>query len=69
MFSCKLNPVSAVPMPVRLLRVLRHELAADGEVEDGLAEVLDLVGAGGEGGEVVEGEAGMGAEVGRDRAR
>ena len=28
-----------------VVRVLRHELAADGEVEDGLAELLDLVGA------------------------
>ena len=45
-----------------ILRVLRHEFAADGEVEDGLAELLDLVGAGGEGGEGVEGEAGVAGE-------
>src|ERR1700730_214132 len=31
-----------------IVRVLRHELATYGEVEDGLAEVLDLVGARGE---------------------
>ena len=39
--------------------VLWDELAADGEVEDGLAEGFDLVGAGGERGEVVEGEGGV----------
>ena len=33
-----------------VVRVLRHEFAAHGEVEDGLAELLDLVGARGEGG-------------------
>jgi hypothetical protein len=43
-----------------VVRVLRHELAAHGEVEDGLAEVLDLVRARGEGGQRAEGEAGAG---------
>ena len=39
--------------------VLGDELAADGEVEDGLAEGFDLVWAGGERGEVVECEGGV----------
>ena len=43
-------------------RVLLHQLPPHGEVEDGLAEGLDLVGAGGEGGERGEGEAGVGRE-------
>ena len=42
-----------------VLRVLRHQLAAHGKVEDGLAQALDLVGARGEGGQRVEGEAGV----------
>ncbi len=37
-----------------VVRVLFHQLAAHGKVEDGLAEGLDLVEAGGEGSEVVE---------------
>ena len=35
------------------------QFAADGEVEDGLAELFDVVGAGGEAREVVEVEAGV----------
>ena len=42
--------------------ILFHQLAPHSEVEDGLTQVLDLVGAGGESGECVEGEAGVGAE-------
>ena len=54
--------------PRRLVvRILLDQLAADGEVEDGLAEGLDLVAAGGEWGEVVEGEGGMVTESGRIR--
>jgi hypothetical protein len=39
------------------------EFAADGEVEDGLAELLDVFGAGGEAREVVEIEAGVLAKL------
>ena len=42
-----------------VVRVLRHELAAHGEVEDGLAQLLDLVGARGERRQRVEREAGV----------
>ena len=45
-----------------VVRILRDELAADGEVEDGLAELLDVLGAGGEAREVAEVEAGVVAE-------
>ena len=45
-----------------VLRVLFDQPAADGEVEDGLAEAGDLVGAGGQGGQGVDGEARVGAE-------
>src|SRR5680860_185902 len=45
-----------------IVRVLRHEFAAGGEVEDGLTELPDLVGARGEGGQRVEREAGVGLE-------
>jgi len=41
---------------------LGDEFAADGEVEDGLAELLDVFGAGGEAGEMVDVETGVGAE-------
>ena len=37
----------------------KHQLAAHGEVKDSLAQGLDLVGAGGERAEAVEGEAGV----------
>ena len=40
----------------------RHELAAHGEVEDGLAQGLDLVGARGQRRQRVKGEAGVGLE-------
>ena len=42
-----------------VVRVLRHEFAAHGEVEDGLAELLDLVGARGQRRQRVEHEAGV----------
>jgi hypothetical protein len=45
-----------------VIRVLRHEFATHREVEDGLAQGLDLVGARGEGRQRVEGEAGVGLE-------
>ena len=48
-------------MPVRRWG-LGDEMAADGEVEDGLAELLDVLGAGGEAREVAEVEAGVLAE-------
>ena len=41
-----------------IVRVLWDKFAADGEVEDGLAELVDVFGAGGEAREVVEVEAG-----------
>ena len=44
--------------------VLRDEFAADGEVEDGLAQLLDVFGAGGEAREVVEVKAGGVAQGG-----
>ena len=43
-------------MSVRRLESCGYQLAAHGQVEDGLAQGFDLVGAGGERGEVVEGE-------------
>ena len=48
-----------------VLWVLRYKAAKDGEVEDGLAELLDLIGALGEGGEVAQREAGVIGESGR----
>ena len=42
-----------------LFRVLFDQLPPHGQVQDGLTERLDLVGAGGEWGEVVEGEGGV----------
>jgi hypothetical protein len=42
--------------------VLRDELAADGKTEDCLAELLDVLGTGGEAWEVAEVEAGVVAE-------
>ena len=42
--------------------ILRYEFAADGEVEDGLAKLLDVFGAGGETQEMAEVEAGVLAE-------
>ena len=59
------------PNPPRLVivRVLRHELAAYGEVEDGLAQCLDLVGALGERRQRVKDEAGVGLGRFRNRAR
>jgi hypothetical protein len=47
---------------------LRHELAANGQVEDRLPQLLDMFGAGREARQVVKGEAGMVAERGIDRA-
>ena len=41
---------------------LVYELATDSEVEDGLAELFDLVGAGGEAREVANEELGMVAQ-------
>ena len=54
-----------------VVRVLRDELAAHGEVEDGPAQLLDLIGAGGEGREGIQGEAGVvlkGFGIGRVQA-
>ena len=48
--------------------VLWDEFSTDGEIEDGLAEGFDLVGAGGERGEVVECEGGVILKCGRVRA-
>jgi hypothetical protein len=45
-----------------VIAVLGDKPAADGEVEDGLAELLDVLGAGGEAWEVAEVEAGAVAE-------
>ena len=42
-----------------VIRVLLHQLPPHGEVQDGLAEGFDLVGAGGQGGEGLQGKAGM----------
>jgi hypothetical protein len=42
-----------------LAHELSRQLAADGEVEDGLAELRDLLGAGGEAREVVDIEVGV----------
>ena len=52
-----------------VVRVLRHELAAHGEVEDGLAQLLDLVGACGEGAAARRGRSGRRPGRFRDRAR
>ena len=46
-----------------VIRILGYEFAADGEVEDGLAELLDVFGARGEAREVAEMEAGVLAEL------
>ncbi len=46
-----------------VVRILRDEFAADGEVEDGLAELLDVFGARGEAREVAEVKAGVLAEL------
>jgi hypothetical protein len=40
-----------------VVAILRHQLAAHGKVEDGLAELLDLVGARGDGGQHAQREA------------
>jgi hypothetical protein len=42
-----------------VVRVLQHELAADGKIEKSLTELLDQIGACGEGGQHVECEAGV----------
>ena len=46
-----------------VVRILRDEFATDGEVEDGLAELLDVFGARGEAREVAEMKAGVLAEL------
>ena len=46
-----------------IVRILRDEFAADGEVEDGLAELLDVFGARGEAREMMEVKAGVLAEL------
>ena len=63
--------VQGIPIGARrfVRRVLVHQLAADGEVEDGLAEGFDLVVAGGEWGEVVECEGWRGSEMSPGRVR
>jgi hypothetical protein len=45
-----------------IIGVLLQELAADGEIKDGLAELLDLVGAGGEAREMADEELGTAAQ-------
>ena len=54
------NPLECNSCPVpSSFGILLYQFAADGEVEDGLAQGLDLVGAGGERDEVIEGEGGV----------
>ncbi len=52
-----------------VIAVLGHEPPADGEVEYGLVELLDLVRPGGEAREVTDVEAGVLAEGGRGSSR
>jgi hypothetical protein len=55
---CLLQPLQQFRRRL-VVRILRYQLATHSKVKDGLAQLLDLVGARGEGGQRVEGKAGV----------